>query len=287
MHHRVSNLQRMSRRVAIVPHTHWDREWYAPFQTFRMKLVETLDAVIDLLETDPGYRCFLLDGQMAAVDDYLEVRTEAEARLLALAVAGRITLGPWYVLMDEFLVSGETIVRNLQKGLARAAAFGGAMDVGYLPDMFGHVGQMPQILRLAGLSQAVVWRGVPSAITSTGFWWEAPDGSIVRAEYLPVGYGNGASLPDDAKAFVRRARDHCRGARVVLDRRPSLHEWVGPPRTPALAQPGGERGQRAPRRLALRDHVPSRLPCRRADRAISRSGEASCARAHVPTCSWA
>ncbi len=205
----MSNLQRMSRRVAIVPHTHWDREWYAPFQTFRMKLVETLDAVIDLLETDPGYRCFLLDGQMAAVDDYLEVRSEAEARLLALAVAGRITLGPWYVLMDEFLVSGETIVRNLQKGLARAAAFGGAMDVGYLPDMFGHVAQMPQILRLAGLSQAVVWRGVPSAITSTGFWWEAPDGSIVRAEYLPVGYGNGASLPDDAKTFVRRARDHC------------------------------------------------------------------------------
>ena len=104
-------------------------------------------------------------------------------------------MGPWYILMDEFLVSGETIVRNLQMGIKRGAAFGGAMEVGYLPDMFGHIAQMPQILAQAGLEHAVVWRGVPSSITKTGFWWEAPDGSTVRAEYLPVGYSNGAVAP--------------------------------------------------------------------------------------------
>jgi hypothetical protein len=109
--------------------------------------------------------------------------------------------------MDEFLVSGETIVRDLQLGLERAAAFGGAMPVGYLPDMFGHVAQMPQLLRQAGFEHAVVWRGVPSAVTATAFWWEAPDGSSVRAEYLPVGYGAGSSLPDDAKALIERVRD--------------------------------------------------------------------------------
>ncbi|HVX20244.1 MAG TPA: hypothetical protein VHB02_02740 [Acidimicrobiales bacterium] len=196
------------RRVAIVPHTHWDREWYEPFQTFRMQLVEALDVLLPLMEADPSYARFLLDGQMAAVDDYLEVRPEAEERVRALAAAGRLTMGPWYILMDEFLVSGETIVRDLQMGLARGAAFGGAMDVGYLPDMFGHVAQMPQILRQAGFEHTVVWRGVPSSVTKTGFWWEAPDGSTVRAEYLPVGYGNGAVLPDDAKALVRRVADH-------------------------------------------------------------------------------
>jgi mannosylglycerate hydrolase len=196
------------RTVAIVPHTHWDREWYEPFQSFRMKLVDTLDDLLDLMESDPSYACFLVDGQLAAVDDYLEVRPEHEPRIRALATAGRLTMGPWYILMDEFLVSGETIVRDLQMGLARAAAFGGAMDVGYLPDMFGHVAQMPQILRLAGIEHAVVWRGVPSSVTRTGFWWEAPDGSTVRAEYLPVGYGNGAVLPDDAKGLVRRAEDN-------------------------------------------------------------------------------
>ncbi len=92
------------------------------------------------------------------------------------------------------------------------------MDVGYLPDMFGHIAQMPQILRLAGFDDTVVWRGVPSQVTSNAFVWESPDGSDVRAEYLPVGYGNGAALPDDAKALVRRIEDHLQEvAKLVPD----------------------------------------------------------------------
>ncbi len=197
-----------ARRVAIVPHTHWDREWYKSYQDFRLALVELIDTLIPLLEHDASYPHFMLDGQMAVVDDYLEVRPEAEERLRALAAAGRVSMGPWYILMDEFLASAETIVRNLQMGIARGGAFGGVMDVGYLPDMFGHIAQMPQILRLAGFDDAVVWRGVPSQVTRDAFVWEAPDGSSVRAEYLPVGYSNGAALPDDAKALVRRTADH-------------------------------------------------------------------------------
>ncbi len=197
-----------ARRIAIVPHTHWDREWYESYQEFRLNLVDLFDALLPLLESDDGYPYFMLDGQMAVVDDYLEVRPEAEERLRALAAAGRISMGPWYILMDEFLASGETIIRNLEMGIVRAAAFGGTMDVGYLPDMFGHIAQMPQILRQAGFAHTVVWRGVPSSVTKNGFFWEAPDGSSVRAEYLPVGYGNGAALPDDAKALVQRTADH-------------------------------------------------------------------------------
>jgi glycosyl hydrolase family 38/alpha mannosidase-like protein len=197
-----------ARRIAIVPHTHWDREWYKSYQDFRLALVELIDTLIPLLERDASYPHFMLDGQMAVVDDYLEVRPEMEERLRALAAAGRVSMGPWYILMDEFLPSGETIVRNLQMGFERGAAFGGVMDVGYLPDMFGHIAQMPQILHLAGFRDAVVWRGVPSQVTRDAFVWEAPDGSAVRAEYLPVGYGNGAALPDDAKALVRRTRDN-------------------------------------------------------------------------------
>ncbi|HEX2701494.1 MAG TPA: glycoside hydrolase family 38 C-terminal domain-containing protein [Acidimicrobiales bacterium] len=196
------------RRVAIVPHTHWDREWYAPFQTFRLRLVDLLDEFLPLLDTDLGYARFLLDGQMAVVDDYLEVRPAAEASLRRLGASGRMAMGPWYVLMDEFGVSGETIVRNLQLGMERAAAFGGAADVGYLPDMFGHIAQMPQILRHAGFDHAVVWRGVPAAVDRSAFRWSAPDGSTVRAEYLLHGYGNGAAIPDDAKALLARIATH-------------------------------------------------------------------------------
>jgi hypothetical protein len=196
----------MTRRVAVVPHTHWDREWYESFQTFRLKLVDLLDDLLPLLAADPSYAHFQLDGQMAVVDDYLAVRPGAETTLRRLAASGRLSMGPWYALPDEFLVSGETLVRNLQAGLERATAFGGAMQVGYLPDMFGHVAQMPQLFRLFGFEHAVVWRGVPAAVDRDAFWWEAPDGSTVRAEYLLDGYGNGAHLPDDAKDLVRRVQ---------------------------------------------------------------------------------
>lgn len=196
----------MPRTVSIVPHTHWDREWYWPFERFRMQLVDLLDEVLPRLEADPAYAHFMLDGQMAVVDDYLEIRPEAEPTLRRLAASGRLAMGPWYVLMDEFLVSGETIVRDLQMGLRRAAELGAPMEVGYLPDMFGHVAQMPQILRRAGLRHAVVWRGVPSAVDRSAFLWFAPDGSEVRAEYLPEGYGNGASLPDTGAELVEMVR---------------------------------------------------------------------------------
>jgi len=206
--------------VGIVPHTHWDREWYAPFQRYRVQLVHLVDDLLDLLEADASFTRFLLDGQTAVIDDYLAVRPEAESRLRALANAGRLQVGPWMILMDEFMVSGETIIRNLQHGLARSDELSGAnvhgadlgtrvsTRVGYLPDMFGHIAQMPQLLRLAGLEHAVVWRGVPSEIDRTAFWWRAPDGSTVRAEYLFGSYSNGRDIPQDPTQLVARARGY-------------------------------------------------------------------------------
>ncbi len=198
----------MSRTVAIVPHTHWDREWYLPFQTFRMRLVRLLDQLLPMLEADASYAHFLLDGQTAIIDDYLEIRPAAAATIQRLAAAGRLAVGPWMILMDEFMVSGETIVRDLQLGRAAASRLGGASEVGYLPDMFGHIAQMPQVLRLAGLNDAVVWRGVPAAVEQTAFRWVAPDGSSVRAEFLVGSYSNGRDMPRDAASLVARARDY-------------------------------------------------------------------------------
>ena len=193
-----------ARTVHVLPHTHWDREWYDPYPAFRIRLVELLDELLPRLEADAGFTHFQLDGQMAVVDDYLEVRPEARERLARLARAGRLSMGPWYVLPDEFLVSGETLVRDLQLGLGRAEQFGGAMQVGYLPDMFGHVAQMPQLLSLFGMHDAVVWRGVPAAMQSPAFRWRSPDGTEVRAEYLAGGYFNGSNMPDDVDELATR-----------------------------------------------------------------------------------
>ncbi|MDL4817405.1 glycoside hydrolase family 38 N-terminal domain-containing protein [Actinomadura opuntiae] len=183
--------------IVVVPHTHWDREWYLPFQRFRLRLVSLMDGVVDRMEADPRWR-FTLDGQMAAVDDYLEIRPERRERVAALVRDGRLAVGPWQILHDEFLCSGENIVRNLELGMRRADELGAAMMVGYLPDQFGHCAQTPQILRLAGIEHACVWRGVPDRVRTRSFAWEAPDGTAVRTQYLPEGgYGNAASMFED------------------------------------------------------------------------------------------
>jgi alpha-mannosidase len=190
--------------VFLVPHTHWDREWYEPFEGFLKRLVEMMDLLIDLADREPGFRHFHLDGQSALIDDYLAVRPEREADIRRLAKEGRISVGPWFTQMDEFLTSGESHIRNLEWGMARARQFEAEPPVaGYLPDQFGHIGQMPQILRRGGLERAVVWRGVPAAVDKTAFWWEAPDGSRVLTEYLAFGYSIGMSVgqSQDAEAL--------------------------------------------------------------------------------------
>jgi mannosylglycerate hydrolase len=185
-----------SPEIYLVPHTHWDREWYQPFDEFLVRLVRMMDGLIELLGTDDRFAHFHLDGQVAMIDDYLAVRPEREGDVRRLAAEGRISVGPWYTQMDEFLVSGESLVRNLEWGLSRARDLAGdrASRAGYLPDQFGHVGQMPQILRAAGIERAVLWRGVPAAMDKSAFWWESPDGSRVLAEYLAFGYSLGLRL---------------------------------------------------------------------------------------------
>ena len=185
----------MSDDIFLVPHTHWDREWYEPFQRFRLRLVDLMDDVIVRAQSDPDFR-FTLDGQMAVVQDYLEVRPDQRMAIRDLVGSGQLAVGPWRVLPDEFLCSGENIVRNLEMGWAAASELGTPMGVGYLPDMFGHCAQMPQILALAGIRHACVWRGVPRSVDRHAFLWRSPDGTGLRTEYLPTGYGNAADLFD-------------------------------------------------------------------------------------------
>lgn len=166
-------------------HTHWDREWYAPFRVFQIRLAEVLDAVLDRLDAGT-LPCFTLDGQTCLLGDYLELRPHQRERLAAHVQSGLLSVGPWFVAPDEFLVSGESLIRNLQRGLHEARAWGTQRFTGYLPDTFGHSADMPALLQGFGIDSAIVWRGVnpPSAL----FAWESPDGSRVRTLHLSDGY---------------------------------------------------------------------------------------------------
>lgn len=175
----------------VIPHSHWDREWYLTFDHFRVRLVHMLDDLLAILEERPDFECFLLDGQTVVVEDYLAVRPERRNQIERFVAEGRLALGPWYVLPDTFLVSGEALIRNLMRGRAAARSFGASMDVGYIPDSFGHTAQIPQILRGFGVETAIVWRGFggePGQEPSE-YRWRGPDGSEVLMEHLSdVGY---------------------------------------------------------------------------------------------------
>jgi len=192
----------------LVPHTHWDREWYQTFQQFRMRLAHAVDKVLDVLDHDPAFSYFMLDGQTIVLDDYLEVRPENAERLRAYTQSGRILIGPWYLQPDEFLVGGEALIRNLLLGRQIGATYGGVMPVGYVPDTFGHIAQLPQILQGFGIDNAIFWRGVGQEARQSEFWWAAPDGTRVLVLHLadPVGYSNARSLPLNVDDFITRLR---------------------------------------------------------------------------------
>ncbi|MDH5550129.1 MAG: hypothetical protein OEZ42_09505 [Gemmatimonadota bacterium] len=208
----------------VVPHVHWDREWFEPQVRFRQRLVETLDAAIEALETSERAGPFLLDGQTVIVRDYLEVRPDQRSRVEALVRGGRLLVGPWYVLTDELLPADETLVRNLLLGRADGQALGGWLPVGYSPDAFGHPAALPTVLSGFGIRHAILWRGYGGSDSNPDlFRWRGPDGSLVLVHHLPPeGYEVGAKLPTDPHAL----RERWARLRAAFARRASQGPWL-------------------------------------------------------------
>ncbi|SBT42288.1 glycoside hydrolase family 38 N-terminal domain-containing protein [Micromonospora auratinigra] len=187
--------------VHVVNHTHWDREWYRPMESFRARLAELVARVCDQLDAGELHR-FHLDGQTVTALDALAVRPDLADRVRAHAAAGRLHVGPWHVLADNQLVSGENLIRNLLTARRVAADLGlGLADVGYCPDAFGHPADLPRVLRGFGLDTALVWRGAPPR--RARFRWRAPDGSEVVA--VNQGYYEPEVLWEAASAADRLA----------------------------------------------------------------------------------
>jgi alpha-mannosidase len=196
----------MALDVHIVSHTHWDREWYHPFERFRQRLVALVD---DLLDDPPnGPASFLLDGQAVLVDDYAAVQPDRVAALATLIRDGRLEAGPWYVLADELIPSGESLVRNLLAGRRILARLGAtAPPVLYCPDSFGHPAALPDIALGFGLPVIVLWRGYGGARWPGGdaARWAGLAGESVVLYHLPRdGYEYGSHLPVDDEGAAQR-----------------------------------------------------------------------------------
>ncbi|HDR2621602.1 TPA: alpha-mannosidase [Enterobacter chuandaensis] len=178
-------------QIHVIAHTHWDQEWYFTRQDSMVLASYNFADVIDTLEQDPAYSCYHLDGQMAVVEDFLAINPDYRTRLETLVREKRIFVGPWYTQTDTYNVHGESIIRNLKYGIFSARKLGHAMQVGYLPDTFGHNAQMPTILQGCNLDNIVFWRGIDHDrhAKSSQFLWRAPSGATVIACAMALGYG--------------------------------------------------------------------------------------------------
>lgn len=196
----------MANQIHVVPHFHWDREWYFTTEESKILLVNDMEEVLQMLETNPAYPCFVMDGQTAVLEDYLSVKPENRERLRRLIQAGKLIIGPWYTQTDEMVVGGESIVRNLLYGKLDCEAFGPRMMIGYLPDSFGQSARMPQILNGFGIQRSIFWRGTSERMGSgkTEFVWEGDDGAKVMVQLMPLGYAIGKYLPTDPDALKNR-----------------------------------------------------------------------------------
>ena len=204
-------MSNLPRQAFIVSHTHWDREWYQTFSRFRVNLADVVGKILDTLTNDPDFKHFILDGQSAVLEDYLEAVPADRDRVRRLMARGALAVGPWYILPDEFLVSGEATARNLIFGRKISISCGRVQKVGYMPDSFGHLAQIPQILRLAGIDSFIFTRGLGDEASELGwlFQWLAPDGTDVLAVNQCDGYCNagGLGLAELWHAHTNRAAD--------------------------------------------------------------------------------
>ena len=175
-------------KMHLVSHTHWDREWRLTFQEFRMKLVDCIDNLLVIMDKEPTFKYYTMDGQSSTVDDYLAIRPENRGRIEKYAKEGRLLLGPWYSLVDEGLIHGESLVRNIKLGHEIAQSLGGIMKIGYGISSFGHIAQLPQIWAGFEIDNVIFSRGISDWQTKSEFLWEAPDGTQALALHLPDNY---------------------------------------------------------------------------------------------------
>lgn len=204
----------MSKVFCIISHTHWDREWYLPHEQFRIKLVELLDHLLELLQKYPDY-IFHLDAQTIVLEDYLEVKPQNKELLRKYVAVGNLIIGPWYVQNDFYLTSGESTIRNFLTGIRIAWEYGACERVGYMPDQFGLMGQLPQILAGFHIDNCIFGRGYNGVMPAYGdkitdkrseFLWEGVDGTKCLAIWMPFWYNNAQRFSEDQSKSMKLLR---------------------------------------------------------------------------------
>lgn len=187
----------MKKTIHIVPHSHWDREWYFTLNDSNLMLAENMQHLLAVLEKNPDFPAYVFDGQYSVIDAYLQWHPEDKQRIASLVQAKRLFIGPWYTQADTRLIHHESLIRNLLFGTTLSKAMGHSMEIGYLPDTFGQNAYLPSIFQEFSIKYSILQRGIYTKELTTNdvnFHWQSPDGRTVAANYLYFGYGPGKFL---------------------------------------------------------------------------------------------
>lgn len=198
------NAKRDKKEVIAYLHTHWDREWYREYEVFRLRLVRVFDQVLEMLE-NREIPSFYFDGQVAALQDYLELRPEKEVLVKMLIADKRLFVGPFYCLVDEFLTDGTCFRKNLEIGMQIARNYGCKDFIAYLADTFGHSQNIPEILKEYGIDKAVVWRGCGDKIPANFKFGGINTVNLVRGYFNDI-FSTDKTIEEKAE-FLKRNLD--------------------------------------------------------------------------------
>ncbi len=162
--------------IQVVGHAHMDMNWLWTYSETMQMCNDNLRQVVAFMNEFPDYT--MLQSQ-AAVYNFVEMVDPPLFELVKKYVKeGRLEpAGGMWTEGDMNLSSGEAITRSFLLGQRYfQSRFGKMAKIGWLPDNFGHISQMPQILKLAGCDYFYFHRCKPYLGT---FWWIAPDSSKV------------------------------------------------------------------------------------------------------------
>ena len=111
----------MKRKIHVIPHSHWDREWYFTTSRSKVYLMKDLGDVLNTLENDPEFKYFMVDAQGSLLDDYIKWRPQDKERISKLVNDGRIPL--------QLIMSDSYSIEQFDIAMQNAAAAKGLKHV--------------------------------------------------------------------------------------------------------------------------------------------------------------
>ena len=205
--------------ITAIGHAHIDTAWLWPLEETFRKCVRTFATQLRLMERYPDYRFACSQAQQ-----YAWIRDRAPglwARICERIAAGQwLAVGGTWIEPDCNLPAGESLVRQFLYGQRFFEhELGRRARVFWNPDVFGYNGQLPQIMRGAGiegfLTQKLSWNRFNPPEHHT-FRWVGIDGSAVLAHFPPADTYNAEVTVPELRRAARDFKDHALSARSLL-----------------------------------------------------------------------